>query len=411
MSAAFGESLMLLPEIADRFHHPSALVQNALVAILPYHVPDEARRMAWAKPFPYSFRKTTYAERYHENSRRWTPSSTAELRARMGGEGSTGDEALSAEGSPFAFDDEVYPGGWSELVTHMTGEYALGSATLPYVNAGHAESFMLRIRRNERIRGAADIRSAFVRGVFNGARIGERNECHVLGAPVDESYLYEEGRAAFFQHEGRIVGSSSPKRAGHLGVREYRLDLFFTWPAPFDELLVDDRPVERFPLDCAAGTRILFRDHRTFGALLPLAPVPAASTTPVRLWRCAEFLVISMTNYRGPARDLSRHEINHWRTGFAMELMTADEISWDEFRLRARSASVVETIPQGLRRLRFASGGGGVLEGLYDPFREETLGQWWNGEREGTDHLSVSAPGPGAGEFSPVTLFGHEAIR
>jgi hypothetical protein len=366
--------------------------------------------MAWAKPFPYSFRKTTYAERYHENSRRWTPTSAQEHRARLQGEGTTGDEAPSAGGTPFAFDDEVYPGGWSELVTHMTGEYALGSATLPYVNGGHAEGFMLRIRRNERIGGTADIRSAFLRGVFNDARIGERNECHVLHAPVDESYLYEEGRTAFFQHEGRIIGSSSPKRAGHLGVREYRLDLFFTWPAPFDELLVDDRPVERFPLDCGPGARILFRDHRTFGCLLPLPPVPAASATPVRLWRSAEFLVVSMTNYRGPSLDLTRHEINLWRSGFAMELMTADEISWADFRLRAGAASAGETIREGLRHLRFGSPGG-VLEGLYDPLREEILGQWWNGEREGTDHLSISASGRSAGAFSPATLFGHEAIR
>ncbi len=70
MLAAFDEPLFIEPDLCERYNHPSTLVQNALVAILPFHVPEQARVLAWRKPFPYVFRKTTYGESYHENSRR-----------------------------------------------------------------------------------------------------------------------------------------------------------------------------------------------------------------------------------------------------------------------------------------------------------------------------------------------------
>ena len=69
MLAGFDEDIPLFPELAYRYEHPSNLVQNALVAIIPFHAPDEARGMAFNKPFPYHFRKTTYGENYHENGR------------------------------------------------------------------------------------------------------------------------------------------------------------------------------------------------------------------------------------------------------------------------------------------------------------------------------------------------------
>jgi hypothetical protein len=306
----------------------------------------------------------------------------------------------------FAFDDEVYPGGWSDLTTYMTAEYALGSASLPYVNAGHSDGVMLRIRRAAEIQSLEDFRSINTRGVFNDALPGARNFCHVTGAEVDESYLSEEGRLATYQHENLLIACYTPKRAGHCGVRSFRADLIVSSAAPFDALLAGGRPVTQLPVRLPAGAEICFRDFRTFCRILTLEPSPAASVSPVVLWRRGEFLVLSMYNYDGQAASFSRQEVGLWRTGFALELATADETGWEDF-LR-RKASVRESLRDGtVREVHFESQGG-LMEFVYDPSREWIHSRRFNGREEWVEHFEVRAAGRDAGEFCPATLYGRE---
>jgi hypothetical protein len=392
MLAAFDDPLFLDPGLCERFDHPSALLQNSLAAILAYHVPEEAHSIAWKKPFPYEFRKPTYGESYHENSRR--------------------PAAADSESSnaPFAFDDEIYPGGWSDLTTYMTEEYALGSASLPYVNAGHSDSFMARIRRSMDIKQMSDIRSLYTRAVFNGACVGEENFSHVAGSPIDRSYLYEEGRSAVYQHKGTSIVCYNPKRAGHTGVTSFRLDLIFGFHAPFDSLVINGRPAAKFPFSVGSKAVICFRDFRTFGMIRLLDPSPAASERPVRFWESGEFLLLSTELYDGPPEDFSRHEINGWRAGFVLELATAQEMSWEEFLAHASKTEVSETVDQGsIRTVRFASHGN-TMEFSYDPYKEAILSRRWNGVEEEINHFDVEAAGARNGPFCPATLFGRELL-
>ncbi len=391
MAAAYGDRLFIEPALCYRYNHPSTLVQNALVAILPFHVPELARSIAWHKPLPYEFRKITYGESYHENSRRMTNASAP-------GDGQ------------FAFDEDVYPGGWSDLTTYMTEEYALGSASMPYVNAGHADSLMLRIRRDGEIRGLSDFRSAYTRGVFNGSRVGEKNDCHVARTAIDESYLYEEGRCATYQHKNKIIACYTPKRAGHCGVKSFRTDLLFTYHAPFDTLLVNGTPVSEFPFSCAGPARICFRDYRTFGLILPLQPSPSPSARPVKIWRCGDYLMVSMYNYDGPARDFSRHALNSWWTGFVLELSTSAETTWEEFLRDAERASVEQNVHDGMLRTVCYISGEDAMEFTYDPFKESILARRWNGMPDCEEHFSVRAGNSTTGPFCPPTLFGREVM-
>ena len=392
MLAAFDDPLFLDPSLCERFDHPSALLQNSLAAILSYHVPEEARAIAWKKPFPYGFRKVTYGESYHENSRRDAAAHAGPLNP------------------PFAFDDEIFPGGWSDLTTYMTGEFALGSAALPYVNAGHSDCFMARIRRSPDIKSMADFRSVYTRGVFNDARVGDPNLSHVSRSPVDRSYLYEEGRSAIYQHEGAAIVCYSPKRAGHAGVTSFRLDVIFGFHAPFDSLLIDGQPPKGFPFTLAPGAVICFRDFSTFGMIRPLSPFPAVSDHPVRLWRHGEFLLLSIVNYEGPLRDFSRNEINSWRAGFVCELATAEDISWEEFVARAGDTVVSEEVEAGVVRTVRYSCNGNTMEFSYDPYKEVILSRRWNGGDDGVRHFEVVAAGATEGPYCPATLFGNEAL-
>ncbi len=374
--------LFINPELPVRFNHPSDLLQGALTAVTPFHLPDRARDIALHKPFPYLFRKTTYGESYHENSRR-------------------------KEG--FAFDEEVYPGGWADLTTYQTGEYALGSASRPYVNAGHADAVMLRVRRADSIDTMADFRSMYSRGIYNGAMPGQKNHCHVTSTEIDESYAYEEGRTLTYQHENVLIALYTPKRAGHLGVSGFRTDICFTYYAPFDEILVSDgilRPVEP-PESIPASSRMFIRDHDTFICIQPLSPFPAQGPLPVLLHQCGEFLLISMINYDGPVKDFSREEIGEWRTGFVLFLETKQESGgWEQFVDRAGKAVIhEESKGRGLRTVSLTYGGH-TMEFAADTVRESILHRTWDGVDEPVTCFEVYAKGDE--RYRPPTLFGHE---
>jgi hypothetical protein len=391
MLAAFDDHVFIQPELCYTYHHPSTLVQNSLVALLPYHVPPLAKRIAWDKPFPYEFTKTTYAESYHENSRREEP-------------------GVPAQNAPFAFDEDVYPGGWSDLTTYMTEDYTLGSASLPYVNAGHSDSLMMRIRRAGEIRALTDFRSGFTRGVFNGSRPGKRNFCHVARTSIDESYLYEEGRSAIYQHRNKALICYSPKRAGHRGITSFRLDMLFTYHAPFDMFVVNNVPVHDLPVVCRSESRICFRDFRTYGLLIPLQASPSPALAPVHIWRCGDYLVVSAYNYDGPTMNVERHALNMWWTGFILELASSDEMSWDQFLQRADLARVEQRVHDGvLRTVRFTSAGD-AMAFTYDPIKEVILSRRWNDVEDEETHFRVIAGKQTTGPFCPPTLFGREVM-
>jgi len=388
--AASEREVFLAPELCVRFNHPSSLLQCALTALVPTHPTDEALRLAWEKPFPFLMQKTTYCEQYHENA----------TRTEEGGR------------KVFAFDDEVYPGGLRELTTFMTEEFSLGTASLPYVNGGHADGVMIRIRRSPRVRGRDDFRSAYTRGVFNDARVGQRNLCHVAGTEIDESYLYEEGRCAVLQHCDRAIVMYAPKRAGHRGVTGFRLDLIFSYSAPLDELLLDGVPVGTFPARSKAGARLYFRDNMTYGAVIPLGPVPASGTDPVSLREGNDHLVYSLSSYEGTARDFTREEIGLWRTGFALKLACSSEFtSFDAFVRYADLLHADELNDgPGIRHVRF-SAPDGTLAAQYDSSAERFLSRSWNGREVSISHLRVEGGSPPLTLIQPLTLFGSEAMK
>lgn len=417
MLAAWEANLFLEPDLAVRYDHPSNLIQNSLIAIVPFHVPEDARTMAWNKPLPFLFRKTTYGEAYHENSFQWIPPSGTERRKEQRTAYLIGKPAPDASGleaplerAPFAFDDEIYPGGWSDLTTYMTREYSLGTASLPYVNAGHADAFIARWRRGESVKSLRDIRSLFTRGIYNDAVVGGRNYCHVAGKEIDASYLYEEGRTGIYQHRNRAIVCYSPKRSGHLGVTSFRIDVIFTEDAPLDELLVGGVRVPDGEMRAPANARILFRDFRTYGAITPLPPVPSSGDGSIRVWRSKHHRIISLYNYLGDVRDFSREEIGRWRLGFAVELATNEDFpSFETFVAHASKSTVDETVEEGIRTVTYISGHD-VMRFRYDPRGEAILSRSWNNEEEIIDHLHIDA-GEGAHPiFAPSTLFGDEAI-
>lgn len=382
MAVAFDAPLLLEPARSLDTDHPSAVLENALVAITPFHVPHAARRLAFDKPLPCSLRWQTYGESYHENNAR------------------------------HRFEDGLYPGGWSQLTSWQTDEYALGTAARPYVNAGHADAFMVRLRRRPAVHACSDFRSVFCRGVFNDAVVGQPNRVHVTGGATDASYLYEEGRTFTLQHRNRALVCYAPKGVGHRGVGRFRVDVMFTFDAPFDEFRVDGRPANSAAAALPATSRFTFRDGNVLGVLIPLAPQPAANATPVTLRLAGGCFIVSIANYEGPVRDFDRDALRGWANGFYCELWsTADFADLDTLDRHVAAIRIDDT-PAGTGRHRrtVVSSGDTTLELVHNPWSEEIERATANGEPVEVPHLEAVAAVNGAPLLDPSTLYGAEAF-
>lgn len=382
MAVAFDAPLLLEPARSLDTDHPSAVLENALVAITPFHVPHEARRLAFAKPLPCSLRWQTYGESYHENN------------------------------AAHRFEDGLYPGGWSQLTSWQTEEFALGTAARPYVNAGHSDAFMVRLRRRPEVHGCADFRSIFCRGVFNDAVVGQPNRVHVTGGTTDASYLYEEGRTCTLQHRNRALVCYAPKGAGHRGVGRFRVDVMFTFDAPFDEFRIDGRSAAAAAATLPASSRFTFRDGNVLGVLIPLAPQPAASATPVTLRRAGGCFIVSIANYDGPVRDFDRDAFRGWANGFYCELWTTADFPDLDALARHVAAIRLEDMPPGAGRHRrtVVRSGDTTLELVQNPWAEEIVQATANGEPVEVSHFEAVAAVNGAPLLQPATLYGAEAF-
>lgn len=382
MAVAFDAPLLLEPARSLDTDHPSAVLENALVAITPFHVPHEARRLAFDKPLPCSLRWQTYGESYHENN------------------------------AKHRFDDDLYPGGWSQLTSWQTEEFALGTAARPYVNAGHSDAFMVRLRRRPEVHSCADFRSIFCRGVFNEAVVGQPNRVHVTGGATDASYLYEEGRTCTLQHRNRALVCYAPKGAGHRGVGRFRVDVMFTFDAPFDEFRIDGRPANPAAATLPATSRFTFRDGNVLGVLIPLAPQPAAGATPVTLRVAGGCFIVSIANYDGPVRDLDRDALRGWANGFYCELWSTADFPDLDALARHVAAIRITDIPPGAGRHRRTTvqSGDTALELVHNPWAEEIVCATANGEPVEVPHFEAVAAVNGAPLLTPPTLYGAEAF-
>jgi len=376
--AAFEDEIFLDSDIAIRFNHPSALLQNALVAITPFHPPENARRLAWQKPFPFTLKQSTFGESYRENN--------------------------AASG----FDHETYPGGWSDLVTHMTGAYALGTASLPYATRAHSDGIVLRIARNRPVASRADFRSMFARGVFNDARFGRSQTCHVTGGTIDESFYHEEGRTAIYQRGGTAITAYVPKRAGHRGVSAFRVDVVFTYDAPFTRFTAGGKELVE-PSACGEEPAVfIFQDRDAYGAIIPLTAFPPASGPAWTLEAVRGHLVLSLWNRSGESADMSRDEIGAWRNGFIL-LMSDDKRhgSFDEFSAYAAEQRVSEGVFDGIREIGLR-GPEGEMRLRYDP-RSERISREWSGVEETPHDFMPETPAAEAESIGIASLFGSEA--
>ena len=368
---AVQREIFLDPELPVKFDHPSALIENAFVAILNFHVPDQAKVIAFKKPLPYYFRMTTYCERYHENAR------------------STKNGDIIA-----TFDPEIYPGGWSDLSSYLDQEFCLGTASRPYVNGGQNDTFTLRYRHAEKINGLSNFRSMFTRMVFNESRIGQDNFCQVTGSEITKDYLYEEGRPFSFHHKNKAIVGYVPKRVGHSEVSELRLDLIFSYHAPFDYFSVDGKEVSSFPFQKNEFKKILIADYNSYLAIFSIqSSLLADFQGKISMAHIDEFLIISIYNYQGKSRDFSKEMISQTINGFACIIETKKNFpEFQDFKKYVDSVRISRKIQKPfIHQIKFQVKDESMIF-HFDPLSERILERTLNGNDQTVYHFEMEAP-------------------
>jgi len=382
--------IYLNPELAVRFNHPSALIENAFIATLNFHLPEQALKIAFEKPRRYYFRMTTYCEQYHENC-----------------------AVENGETRRQSFDTEVYPGGWGELSTFLTEEYCLGTACRPYVNGAQNDTFSLRYRRRETITDFDGFRGAFTRMVFNGSRFGKDNFCHVTRFSVTRHYLYEEGRPFCFQHKDQSILCYIPKRGGRKGVNELRLDLIFSSADMFDLLKVDATEVTRLPFETRHCNLILLADFNTYLAIFPLEPTLLAGFPGrMEISNSTGFLTFSFYNYLGDTHDFDKELLSQVVNGFGFVLATRQEFpKIEDFHNQLRTFRLSRTIePPFVHHIQFQTAGA-AMTFRFDPLSERILERSLNGEEQQLCHFEIEKTDAGDRIFYPSSLYQKTIIE
>ncbi|MBN1541247.1 hypothetical protein JW992_03805 [candidate division KSB1 bacterium] len=367
---AFECPIFLDPDLPRRFEHPSALIQNAMIAATPFHVPAAAHHLAFEKPMPLVLRCTTYGESYHENSRR------------------TRDDGRVA-----AFDDELYPGGWSELTTYLHPDFTLASASRPYVNAAQSDALVLRLRRGSAVHSTADFRTLTTRLVLNGGKPGQENFCHTAGFVVGSDYLYEEGRTLIYQHENRALQIVTPKRPGHCGVSQVRMELIWSHATEFDGLWIDGRPAQgETRVDCLPRS-LVWIDGPVAIVVMPLfIQTLAGQTAAVEFRQDGMFWICSFSLYVGKERDFTRDELAAAGLGVGYWLVPLAEMTRRGLFSRLAAGQVDHSKQEnGSERIDWVLDGG-RMEFVYNRISERIEVQRWNGIDDRECAFSIQSP-------------------
>jgi hypothetical protein len=348
---ASGEDLALDPDLPRFYEHPSALIQNALIAFCPFHLSPDLKKLAFDKPLPCTIEMNTYGESFHEL-------------------------AMDASGHQHR-DIEGYVGGWSRLVTHMNREAGIGTASRPYVDGVQTDGFSVRYRIADRIESSSSVRSLYTRFRFNGDTTPECQHWHISGNPVHKDLYPEEGRLFTFQHKNLVLGAYIPKRAGSLRqVSQLRCDYIFSNDMPIQQLETDIGPVTPETIVDTQLRWILIKEHKT---LLVLLPLPSSDHPVLQFSREPRRFRISQVLYTGPKRPFGREELARQHAGFVC--ITAEHhTQQDEDRVREKLSRVVAqqtTLPNGVL-FSYVKWGSDEMIFTVDPIREQILQRSWN---------------------------------
>lgn len=271
-------------------------------------------------------------------------------------------EWLRAKRYPFDTAETVDPERGNDITTHMTADYALGTAARAY-GVGEppepwpgANSLLLYFRRDE----APGYGTLTTRYIINDKGLG--------------SVVYESSRVAEdLWEEGQFVGAQN----GGLAIvayglyprlrpaRSYKLSVRMLGAGDTTEVWVGDRRIDAYPATVQPGESVVIAEGGAYIAMLPLAPTDMGHDAPIELNHDGHLLTLDIYNYRGPDKTFWEHRSQsgpfyqgNVRNAFALEVAGKDEYDGvAAFRAHIATARLADSVGEGnVRSITYASG-------------------------------------------------------
>ena len=253
------------------------------------------------------------------------------------------------------------PANGQEAVTFITPEFALGTMAAPYRVGDPPEAWpqynacTVHWVRDE----PPGYGVLYTRYVANERRIGDL----VYPAQRTAVDLWEEGvhRAAQSGPYAVVLYGTGPR--GYRPVSSLRLDVRFLGPDPGAFVLPDGRTWDGAETELPALAPLVVADGRALIGVLPLEAERLSPDAPLLLRREGDETVLSVYNYRGPARSFWEYRTlggpffkGNLRNGVALCVARRSEFrSAEDFRSHMASLEVEDAAEGSLRRVRFAS--------------------------------------------------------
>ena len=371
------------------YDHQCDLCCLGALTDVQFHVPPQARRMLFEKQFPYAVQVNGYCGGWNYGTLVDDPNGSW----------------LGQEGIRYAEMEQKHPGHYMELKSYQTGQYALGTSSLPYREGLQSNCFMLRYRCADPVRKRGDTRSLYTRYLKNEKRQGESNYYEREKRQRNSMSLVDQGRTAVFQHENKAVVLYRPREVENQGCRSLKLNLLMTWFQPFDELLVGAETPGEFPYEFDWRDVVFIRDAGVYVAIRPLEPVDLGRQTACRLAEERDHLVLSIYNYQDERRDFDTEQMFTIHNGFVCEVGHAESFDgFGAFRKHIAEAAVTERRDGALRDVTYTSGDDTlrvVFDAKWEQFRHKSI----NGRYSYPERIRVTMQGKQDDQLCPTRIW------
>lgn len=276
---------------------------------------------------------------------------------------------LREKAFPYAVRERVDADEGIELVTEMTADYTLGTATSAYAVGVPREpslqpnALLLQFRRDA-TPGFGTLTSRYI---INEKAAG----ASVAGEIVDD--LWDEGQPVCAQDGGRaIIAYGLRPRDG--AVHSAKLSLRMLGVSDATEVWAGGERVRAYPARVAPGDAVIIAEGGVYVALIPLEATDMGSDAPILLRRDGHLLTLDIYNYLGAAKVFWEYRtlggaFFQGNVQNAVILEVAERGAYADagaFRAHIEAARVADSVDgEDLREIAYAPDGGEALRLRY----------------------------------------------
>jgi hypothetical protein len=252
-----------------------------------------------------------------------------------------------------------YPADHLVASTYMTEDYAVGSATAPFLDGNQTDTFFVNFRRAEKPASLRDVSTIFSRYTVDDDGPGRLwTDPRNPGVEVTRSLLGESGRTRTVQKDGTVVVAYQSK--GQFFGEYKGLRLTIVVPVIYRKIrkvFFEGREVD-LPFRSVAPGIVALEDDFFYAVFRPLTITNHGRGEAVRLEQMGDYLAIQLVNYEGSPQKFSRKELVNTLNGFVAETAGVKEYgSFAAFQARIAGAELNDEMVGSQRVIKYSRPG------------------------------------------------------